>query len=480
MSEAFEAGRDGVRRIGETDGDGRGGGEKRAGQGGVDPGLTSMTPAPASPTSSFAPESTPASHPATTGAPFTDAVAFGTTNDSATNGQEFFDQTGPAQFTHPDPAHPRPDRRRFGWAGMLGTAALAAVLASGGTFGVLQLADATSSEATQVSTSSPTVVQASSSTPDWTTVADAVGESVVSIVVPQQGGEAVGSGVVWNGDGMVVTNNHVVESATQQGGIRVMLGGQVYEAAVVGSDATTDLAVLQIVDPPADLQPITLGDSDTVEVGADVMAIGNPLGLSDTVTTGIVSALDRPVTTASSTTGEGSEMVVTNAIQTSAPLNPGNSGGALVDASGRLIGINSAIASVSQGQSQSASGNIGIGFAIPVNEVANVVEQLIDTGTVDHAYLGASVGDGEAALDGGKAVGAELAEIIADSPADRAGLQDGDVVTAIDGTQVTVAESLIANIRAASPGDTVTLAVVRDGTSSDMEVALGANQASNG
>lgn len=361
---------------------------------------------------------------------------------------------------------PATPRRRYGIGAMFGAAALAAVLACAGTFGVMQLGTPTSSVA---AASSPVVVQASASDPNWTSVAAAARQSVVSITVPQGQGASLGSGVVWNSDGMIVTNAHVVAGATSQGGIQVQAGGNLYAATLVGSDTATDLAVIQIEDAPSDLVPLTRGDSSAVEVGDDVMAIGSPLGLDDTVTTGIVSALGRPVTTGQT----ADTAVVTSAIQTSAPLNPGNSGGALVNAAGELVGINSAIASVSSASSTSSSsqsGDIGIGFAIPVSEAERVVESLITTGSVEHSYLGASVADGTASTADGEVLGAAIGSVEQGGPGAAGGLQQGDVVTAVDGQRVTSAVGLIAEIRATAPGDTVTLTVVRDGASRELTV----------
>ena len=199
----------------------------------------------------------------------------------------------------------------------------------------------------------------------------------------------------------MLTNNHVVAGAEK---LTVTLAdGRTYEAEVRGTDPSTDLAVITIKNAPSDLTPIAIGDSDKIAVGDPVMAVGNPLGLAGTVTTGIVSALNRPVTTEAESDGgqadpngqaQGAgETVVTNAIQTSAAINPGNSGGALVNASGQLIGINSAIASLGS-SSGGQSGSIGIGFAIPVNEATSIAKQLIDSGTAAHAYLGVTPQDG--------------------------------------------------------------------------------------
>ncbi|MGL4745399.1 MAG: S1C family serine protease, partial [Dermatophilaceae bacterium] len=221
-----------------------------------------------------------------------------------------------------------------------------------------------------------------------------------------------------------------------------------------------------------------LGDSDALEVGAPVMAVGNPLGLAGTVTTGIVSALDRPVTTQGEGPqdgppgqgGAGAEPVVTNAIQTSAAINPGNSGGALVNASGQLVGINSSIASL--GSSSGQSGSIGIGFAIPINEARSIAEQLIDDGTASHAYLGVTPEDGTAKDGTATRAGARVQNVDAGTPAEQAGLRAGDVVIAVDGERVDSAESLVAQIRERTAEEKVTLTVIRDGRSSEVQATL--------
>ncbi len=316
---------------------------------------------------------------------------------------------------------------------------------------------------------------------DWGEVADDVQPSVVAITVRSadgSGGE--GSGVVLDDEGHVLTNNHVVAVATGGGQVRVTLvDGRILDADVVGLDPSTDLAVLSLVDAPADLVPIELGSSEDVQVGDPVMAVGNPLGLSGTVTTGIVSALDRPVTTQSTGVASG-EPVVTDAVQTDAAVNPGNSGGALVDEQGRLIGINSSIAGLGSG-SGGQSGSIGLGFAIPVDSAAGVAAQLIDDGSAEHARLGvyledatADVTDGEWA---GERLGAGLAEIVPGSAAEQAGLEAGDVVVAVDGRPTTSAVALTARVRALQPGDSVDVVVERDGRAVEVPVTVEVSEA---
>ncbi|GAA6524944.1 trypsin-like peptidase domain-containing protein [Intrasporangium sp. DVR] len=378
----------------------------------------------------------------------------------------------------------QPPRRGRGLGQTAAVALLAAVLASGGTYALTQAnePDAAAPAAATSSSqqgSSPTVIQGDAAAPDWSAVAKAVSPSVVSIELAN----GAGSGVILDKAGHVVTNNHVVEGARGNGAIQVTLSdGRTYDASVVGTDPSADLAVIKIDAAPDDLTPITLGDSDALAVGNPVMAIGNPLGLSGTVTTGIISALDRPVTTGTSTESPfgnqgSSEPVVTNAIQTSAAINPGNSGGALVDAEGKLIGINSSIAQLGGGLG-GQSGNIGIGFAIPVNEVKSIADQLVADGTAEHAFLGVSARDTVTKDGSAQRAGAEIAELTAGAPAEQAGLRKGDVVVAIDGEAVDSSTALVAQIRERTAGEKVTLTVIRDGQRQDVAVTLAARPAS--
>lgn len=307
---------------------------------------------------------------------------------------------------------------------------------------------------------------------DWSATAAQVAPSVVSISVRTSQDGGAGSGVIIDEQGHVVTNHHVIAGATEGGQILVTLADErVFEASVLGSDQASDLAVLEIADAPADLTPIEVADSDELVVGEPVMAVGNPLGLSGTVTTGIVSALDRPVTAGSAepSASGAQEPVVTNAIQTSAAINPGNSGGALVDANGQLVGINSSIAALGP-----ESGNIGIGFAITSRQMRSVVDQILETGTVQHAYLGVGVGDVIVEVDGAQRWAAGVANVAPDGPAAQAGLQEGDGILAIDDEAVDSALSLIAQIRERPVGTEVTLDIIRDGEAQEVTVTLDA------
>lgn len=330
------------------------------------------------------------------------------------------------------------------------------------------------SQAERSQTQPGPVDQTGATAPNWVATAEAVAPSVVAITINAYQGTAQGSGVILDAEGHVVTNHHVIAPAVAgQAEISVTLNdNRSYTARVVGSDPSTDLAVLSVDAAPNDLRPISLGDSDALRVGEPVMAIGNPLGLSGTVTEGIVSALDRPLITS----GEGgdplsgviSEDIVTNAVQTSAAINPGNSGGALVNPSGQLIGINSSIASTSQD-----GGNIGIGFAIPVNAMKNVVGQLMTTGSVDHSYLGVSATTGTVPEGSAQRAAAIVAGVEPGSPAAEADIRRGDAIVAMNGEPIDSSAALVAQVRDHPVGTTVTVTIVRGGERQDVQVTLG-------
>jgi putative serine protease PepD len=289
--------------------------------------------------------------------------------------------------------------------------------------------------------------------------------SVVTIKVDGGSeGSATGSGFVIDRKGHILTNNHVVSAASGQIDV-VLSNGDTEKATIVGKDASYDLAVIRI--GRTDLTPLTLGRSDQVVVGDQVIAVGAPLGLDQTVTTGIVSALNRPVTP-----GEGTETSFINAIQTDAAINPGNSGGPLLDMSGQVIGVNSAIARV-PGTGGSTGGSIGLGFAIPSDQARRTADQLIATGKATHPIIGVSLdrtfsGDGAQVLDRPDAV-------TAGGPAAKAGVRPGDIITAFEGKRIRTPDQLIVSIRSRAVGDTVTLTVLRDGRRTDLQMTLEAD-----
>ena len=337
-----------------------------------------------------------------------------------------------------------------------------------------------------------------------TAIAAKVLPSVVTIQATGTNGAGTGSGVVLTSDGYVVTNTHVVtlDGQTADATIRVTTSdGRVYDAEVVGTDPTYDLAVIKLVDAE-DLTPAEFADSSDLNVGDQTIAVGAPLGLSNTVTTGIVSALNRSIQIASSAAPDSSdtqapdsgspdsgdspfqfdfgdgqnpsatpgESISIAVIQTDAAINPGNSGGALVDEEGKLIGINVAIASA--GGSSGQSGSIGVGFSIPSNIVERVTGEIIDNGAATHGLLGASVQDA-AAVESSTITGAYIAEVVDGGAAVAAGLQKGDIVTEFNDVPVTDATDLTAQVRAAAAGSDATVTFVRDGKTQTAEVTLG-------
>jgi putative serine protease PepD len=296
-------------------------------------------------------------------------------------------------------------------------------------------------------------------------IAEAVSPAVVSLAVSGQGGAGTGSGFVIREDGYILTNNHVVEAAADGGEITVNFSDdRRLNATIVGRDAAYDLAVIKV--DATGLPTVPLGNSDGVIVGDLAIAIGSPLGLDGTVTAGIVSALNRPVTAG----GQGETSFI-NAIQTDAAINPGNSGGPLVNAAGEVIGVNSAIATLGDGTSQ--SGSIGLGFAIPVNQAKRIAEELIDTGASTKPIIGVRLDVqyfGE---------GARVESVTAGGPADEAGLAAGDVIVEFDGRTVEDATQLIVDIRSMSPGDAVPVTVQRGSDTVELTITLGSDSSSN-
>jgi putative serine protease PepD len=276
-------------------------------------------------------------------------------------------------------------------------------------------------------------------------------KGVVEITASAAGNGATGSGFVYDSAGHIVTNYHVVRGASS---ITVTVyDGSKHKATLVGHDASSDLAVLKIDVPASKLHPLTLADSSSVQVGDGVVAIGSPFGLSETVTSGIVSALNRTISSVNAYS-------IAGAIQTDASINPGNSGGPLLNMRGEVIGVNSQI------ESQSGASD-GVGFAISSNTVKSVVSQLLGSGTVDHPYLGISVQDATSRA------GAQIASVSSGSPAANAGLEAGDVITAVDGEAITSADDLTGAVAAKKPGDRVNVTYIRSGSTRSAAVTLG-------
>ena len=294
-------------------------------------------------------------------------------------------------------------------------------------------------------------------------IAQRVLPSVVSISTRSIDGAGTGSGFVIDSNGYILTNNHVISDAAQSGGsIQVSLNdGTFYSAKVIGRDASYDLAVLKI--GASGLKALQFGDSDAVAVGDSVIAIGSPLGLSGTVTTGIISAKNRAVTAGESNT----ESAFINALQTDAAINPGNSGGPLVDATGAVIGVNSAIASLG---TTSQIGSIGLGFAIPINQARKTADQLIKNGVATYPVIGVSLNMNF--TENGAQVSTNGRGILSGGPAAKAGLRGGDVIISVDGKEIYSPEELIVSIRAKNVGDRVTLGFLRDGVKKTVTLTL--------
>jgi putative serine protease PepD len=294
--------------------------------------------------------------------------------------------------------------------------------------------------------------------------------SVVTISVRGGGESGTGSGVIIRRDGFILTNNHVVAVGAGGGTVTVDLykGRRGIEAQIIGRDPKTDLAVIRI--PGNNLPAATLGQSKSLVVGAPVVAVGAPLGLSSTVTSGIISALDRNVDVPTENGGSG---VLIGAIQTDAAINPGNSGGPLVDSQAQVVGINSAIATA-PGSLGSGGGNIGVGFAIPIDYARSVAEEIIRTGKATHPYLGvtASSIEPEDARANGTDPGAQIQTLVPNGPADQAGLQPGDVITKVDDVTVTGVDDLVAATRLHKVGDQVTVTYRRGSDSRTVRVTL--------
>lgn len=353
----------------------------------------------------------------------------------------------------------------------MGVAALALVAVSGGVGAGVALHER--GGAGQLAPIAATNTSASTKPGSLSAIAAAVSPSVVSITVRTGSGGDEGSGVIVKSDGTILTNNHVVQAAANgAGAISVTFSdGTKKKATIVGRDASDDLAVIK-AQGVSGRKAATFGNSDALKVGDTVLAIGSPLGLDGSVTSGIVSALNRTVTTSDEQQGgqggpfgqggaqRSTGSTITGAIQTDAAINPGNSGGPLVNSAGQVIGIDTAIASTGGGSTGGQSGNIGVGFAIPSNEAHDVAQQLLTTGHATHAYLGVRITDPT-----GNASGALVASVTKGSPAAKAGLKQGDLITAVNGTKVTDADDLVAAVRAHSAGDKVTVHYTRGGSS---------------
>ena len=365
-----------------------------------------------------------------------------------------------------------------GWVALLGAMLLTIVLTLGA---MLYMRPELLRVTTPQNLNNGTVatVPASSDATDWTAVASAVSPAVVTIQSQNASSGGTGSGVIYDAQGDIVTNYHVISPAINGGQIQVTLAdGRLYGAGIVGHDKTTDLAVIRLENPPSNLTVARFASSQSLQVGAPVMAIGAPLGLSNTVTTGIVSALNRPVevsmdedSTSQDQAQASSDLVVTNAIQIDASINPGNSGGPLFDATGAVIGINSSIKSLAT-SADGQAGSIGLGFAIPSDLTVSIAEQLITNGFASHGLLGVTVKAATATVGSDTYVGAQVQEVSSGSGAAAAGLRSGDVILKVEGQEVTSPKQLIGYVRRYRAGDTINLTIARDGATRDVAVTI--------
>jgi putative serine protease PepD len=332
---------------------------------------------------------------------------------------------------------------------------------------------ATASAAPNSSTADSASSSASATSCPVAPIADSVLPSVVTISASGTGGAGTGSGEVIRSDGYILTNNHVIAIAANGGKVEVLFAdGTTAPATIVGRDTLTDLAVLR-VEGKTNLKPITLGTSSSVEVGEPVIALGAPLGLSGSVTSGIVSALDRTVEVPAE---DDKNALLVSAVQTDAAINPGNSGGALVNCSGQLVGVPSAGATVPNESGEASGGSIGVGFAIPVDAAKTISAEIITTGHVTHAYFGLQTVPipEAAAAEAGVPTGLFVAGVPAGGPAQKAGIQPGDVITTINGKPATSNVQLQELTLTKQPGDTVELGYSRNGKATTTTVTLAA------
>ena len=372
---------------------------------------------------------------------------------------------GPAPGRHQAPGGSR--RRWWPWASVV--LALVVVGVGGGLIGAAIASPNSSSNASSTGNAAATTTSAC----QVTSVANDVLPSVVTISARGSGGGGTGSGEVIRSDGYILTNNHVISIAANGGSVEVLYSdGTSAPATIVGRDVMTDLAVLKVTPPSHGLKVIALGSSSSVEVGQPVVALGAPLGLSGTVTSGIVSALDRTVEVPAE---DNKNALLVSAVQTDAAINPGNSGGALVNCAGQLIGVPSAGATVPTEGGGSSAGNIGIGFAIPVDIAKAISDEIIATGTVTHAYFGLQTVPipEAAAAEAGVSGGLYVAGVVPGGPAASAGLREGDVITEIDGAPATSNVQLQELTLTKKPGEQVSLTYVRDGNTNKATVTLG-------
>jgi S1-C subfamily serine protease len=395
------------------------------------------------------------------------ASASGSPQPEAPYGMPYAPPAQPASPFIPTPR--RSGRLKVGMAGLVA----GALIGGGVGAGVVALTDQPTSTAASAGSTQSVVIKNPGTATAATAAAAKAAPSVVTIYVQNGSSSGSGSGVVLTDDGYVLTNNHVVTlEGSGTGTVQVRTAeGHLYDATVVGTDPSSDLAVVKLTGASG-LTPAAFADSSKVQVGDVAVAIGAPLGLSNTVTDGIISATGRAVSTGSTE----NDSTVLDAIQTDAAINPGNSGGALVNGAGEVIGINAAIATVASGapeEGSSQSGNIGVGFAIPSNTAQRIAQQIIKTGKASHAVLGVSARTAANGSNSEIGVGAEVVQVVPGGAAEKAGLQPGDVITAVGSRPISTSTELTAAIRSQPPGGKVTLTISSGSTSKTVTVTLG-------
>jgi putative serine protease PepD len=418
-------------------------------------------------------ETTPLGNP-TYGAPTMPPPGYAPTQPFPTYG---FGQPAPAA-----PSAPSPEARKRGLGFATGVVAAALVVGGAAGVGGAAIYHSNDNGTAKITIASPTsssnVATTDPTAPDGSVekVAADVLPSVVKIEVEGSTEAGSGSGIILDANGDIVTNNHVVAIAGSSGKIRVDFNdGSTAPATIVGTDPVTDTAVIKVSDVGG-LTPATIGSSGSLKVGQNVVAIGSPFGLDSTVTSGIVSALNRPVDVSQ----DANTAVVYPAIQTDAAINPGNSGGALVNLSGQVVGINASIRSTSDSSDGSSqAGSIGLGFAIPLDEVMPVIQQMIAGQTPTHARLGVSVPSSSGDQNLFQPNGATVSQVTAGGAADKAGLKKGDIVTKVGNELITDGDSLIATVRSYRPGDTVTVTWTRNGKTMSASVKLDSDAATS-
>lgn len=371
----------------------------------------------------------------------------------------------PVYVTPVAPPPVPPQRRGPGWVAVVLVATIVSLIVGGvaglGGYVIGSAVDASETEPPAVVEAAQPIVAADAGDSAIGDIVARVLPTVVSIGVVGSDGEGSGSGFIIRSDGYILTNNHVAAPAADNGKLTVYFSdGESAPATIVGRNQSYDLAVLKV--DANDLPVLALGDSDSVAVGDPAIAIGAPLGLEGTVTSGIISSRDRPVTA-----GGSGDLSYINAIQTDAAINPGNSGGPLLNLAGQVIGINSAIATVVQSFT-GEGGSIGLGFAIPINSAKRIADEIIETGQSSTPIIGVSL---DTAYTGD---GARIGEVNENGPADEAGLRPGDVIVGIGDRDTQDATELVVAIRSYAPGDSVTLTFVRNGREEQVTLTLGA------